>query len=37
MAGYGYAFKLSKQEVKDATPPGTSQLVGKSATAVFSP
>ncbi|KAK5108209.1 hypothetical protein LTR62_008665 [Meristemomyces frigidus] len=27
MAGWGYAFKLTKQQVLDAEPPGTSRLV----------
>jgi len=29
MSGWKYAFSLSKEEVKDATPPGTVTLVGE--------
>ena len=28
MAGWKHAFSLSKGEVMDATPPGTSRLIG---------
>ena len=28
MAGFQYAFRLSKAELKNATPPGTVTLVG---------
>ncbi|KAK1034096.1 hypothetical protein LTR33_016633, partial [Friedmanniomyces endolithicus] len=27
MAGWGYAFGLSKQQVAEAEPPGTSRLI----------
>lgn len=29
MSGYRYAFSLSKEEVREATPPGTVTLIGK--------
>lgn len=29
MAGYRHAFKLSEDSVRDATPPGTVQLIGE--------
>jgi hypothetical protein len=30
MAGWGYAFRLSKDEVAASEPPGTVKLVGES-------
>lgn len=29
MAGYSYAFAMSAEEVREATPPGTVTLSGK--------
>lgn len=30
MSGWKYAFSLSKEEIRDAHPPGTVRLVGES-------